>query len=104
MADRQVPTKSHTGIWVDTQTGQVVTEEPEQGKQLVPPGGEVDQRVRDDVEAARLVSGQTDDPFAEKDDTVDEQAEPVEQADDKPRRARSVQKATDADKAEKATE
>jgi hypothetical protein len=105
MADRQEPTISRTGVWVDTETGHVVESEPEQGKLLVPPGGEIDQRVRDDIAAAKLVSGQVDAPEVDEDNDGDQKADQsVEQADDKPRRGRNVQKATDADKAEKATE
>ena len=97
MADRQEPTISQTGVWIDTETGQVVESEPEQGKLLVPPGGEIDQRIRDDIAAAKLAAGQTDDdPEVEPDE-----AEPV---DEKPRRGRGVQKAAESDKSDKATE
>ena len=93
MADRQEPTISQTGVWVDTETGKVVESEPEQGKLLVPPGGELDQRVRDDIAAAKLVAGQTDDEPAD---------EP--EVEEKSTRRRGAQKATDSDKVEKATE
>lgn len=100
MADQQQPTISATGVWVDTTTGYVVESEPEAGRLIVPPGGEVDQRVLDDIAAAKLAAGQTDD-----DDTA---AEPDEDVDEKPRRGRPASKgkatADVPDGTEKATE
>lgn len=89
MADHQEPTISETGVWVDTATGKVVDSEPEAGRLLVPLGGEVDQRVLDDIAAAKLAAGQTDGPTG-----VDEPA------DEAPRRGRppgSKNKARTAD-------
>lgn len=97
MADQQQPTISETGVWVDTVTGRVVEAEPESGRLIVPPGGEVDQRVLDDIAAAKLAVGQTDDE-ADTDDEVE--------VDEKPRRGRGRAKetATVADDTDQATE
>lgn len=101
MADQQQPTISETGVWVDTDTGRVVEAEPESGRLIVPPGGEVDQRVVDEIAAAKLAAGQTDDDQAEVDDAADEA-----EVDEKPRRGRGRAKdtATVADDTDKATE
>lgn len=92
MADRQEPTISKTGVWVDLATGYVVEQEPEAGKLIVAPGGEMDQRVLDDIAAAKLAAGQPDEEPAEE-----------TEVEEKPKRGRPA-KATVADATEKATE
>jgi hypothetical protein len=47
---------SKTGKWVDNETGQVVDSEPENGKQLVAPGGEVTPQVQAAIEAAEAAA------------------------------------------------
>lgn len=96
MEDRQQPTISQTGVWIDLESGQVVESEPVSGKLLVAPGGEVDQRIRDDIAAAKLAAGQVDEP--EADDEVKD--EPQAQRG----RGRAKSKATVADDTDKATE
>jgi hypothetical protein len=45
---------SKTGIWVDTKTGKVVETQPEEGVQLVAPGGEVTDRAADLLKAGSV--------------------------------------------------
>jgi len=110
MADRQEATVSSTGVWVDTQTGQVVESEPVEGKLLVPPGGEIDQRIRDDIDSAKLAAGPVpvDDDVAEKGDDESDETETSAETEPAPaRRGRppgGKNKATVADSTEKATE
>lgn len=103
MADRQQPTISQTGVWVDTQTGQVVESEPEEGKMLVPPGGEVDQRIQDDIDAARAAAPPVDESDVIDEDEADETAD---EGDSKSRRRQTAAKGkgTVADTTTKATE
>lgn len=42
-----------TGLWVDTETNQVVDSEPVEGHLLVPKGAEMTPNVKDQVERAR---------------------------------------------------
>ncbi len=43
---------SETGVWIDQSTGQVVTDPPERGVQLVAPGGVIDDGARRAITAA----------------------------------------------------
>jgi hypothetical protein len=45
------PEKSPNGIYVDTKTGDVVYEAPEEGVQIVAPGGELDAAAKARIEA-----------------------------------------------------
>lgn len=47
------PEKSPNGVFVDTKTGDVVESEPEEGIQLVPPGGEIDPNAKVHIAVAQ---------------------------------------------------
>ena len=53
MADIEV---SKTGKWIDGKTGKVVSSEPEEGRLLCPPGGELTIPRRSAIEAAELAA------------------------------------------------
>lgn len=46
---------SKTGVWIDTRTGKTVSKQPEEGIQLVAPGGEIDARTQAALDAAKAV-------------------------------------------------
>lgn len=47
---------SKTGKWVDVQTGKVVSSQPEEGRQLVAPGGELTPDVKAAISAAEAAA------------------------------------------------
>lgn len=47
---------SETGIWIDQASGQVVTDPPERGVQLVAPGGVIDDGAARAIGAARAAA------------------------------------------------
>lgn len=51
-----MPEFSDTGVWVDLKTNEVVTEQPEEGRQLVPKGGVIDDNVKLNIEQAKVAA------------------------------------------------
>jgi hypothetical protein len=49
MAETKQPEKSEKGIYFDSKAGKVVDGPPEEGVQIVPPGGEVDADAKSDI-------------------------------------------------------
>lgn len=64
MADDQV---SKNGVFIDTKTGKVVESRPEEGIQLVPPGGTIDAAAQEAIDRAKNPEGDDD---QDKDQTV----------------------------------
>jgi hypothetical protein len=50
---------SKSGVWIDQATGQVVTDPPERGTQLVAPGYPIDDRAARVIEAAKAAAPDT---------------------------------------------
>jgi hypothetical protein len=61
MADDQV---SKNGVWIDSKTGNVVESQPEEGIQLVPAGGTIDNATQQLIDTANAAA--TDAPKTEK--------------------------------------
>jgi hypothetical protein len=57
LADDQV---SKGGVFIDTKTGQVVESQPEEGIQLVAPGGVIDDNARALIETAKATAAGED--------------------------------------------
>lgn len=54
---------SKTGVFIDAKTGKVVDSQPEEGYQLVAPGGVIDANAQAQIEAAKTAaSGETAEP------------------------------------------
>jgi hypothetical protein len=54
---------SKTGVFIDSKTGKVVNSQPEEGIQLVPPGGTIDPSTAAAIEAAKAAaSGEASEP------------------------------------------
>jgi len=51
---------SKSGVFIDNSTGKVTTSQPEEGVQLVSPGGVIDDQAARAIEVAKAAS--TDDP------------------------------------------
>lgn len=77
--------KSDTGVWVDTQTDQVVTSAPVEGVQLVPPGGELTPAVKATIERHGGVPVVADDPDPVEGPAEEEALDPDPVEEPKPR-------------------
>lgn len=54
---------SKTGVFIDSKTGKVVTSPPEEGYQIVAPGGVIDANAQAQIDAAKAAaSGQSSEP------------------------------------------
>ena len=53
---------SKTGVFIDTKTGEVVESQPEEGIQLVPPGGTIDPAAAQAIEAAKKAASGESEP------------------------------------------
>lgn len=62
---------SKSGVFIDSKSGKVVEQQPEEGIQLVPPGGTIDSATAEVIEAAKTAA-----------DNAGQSAEPVVAADD----------------------
>lgn len=47
---------SKNGVYIDSKTGKVVEKQPEEGVQLVPPGGTIDTATQGLIDAAKAAS------------------------------------------------
>lgn len=47
---------SKTGVYIDTKTGKVTDAPPEEGIQLVPPGGTIDSAAQKQIDAAEAAA------------------------------------------------
>lgn len=72
---------SRDGVFIDTKTGKVVESQPEEGIQLVPAGGTIDNAAAALIEAAKKAADGADQDQT-SDDPVDLSA--AEEADEKP--------------------
>ncbi len=57
-----MPETSKSGVWVDTRTNKVVHSQPEEGRQLVVPGGEITPAVQQVIDADRSANETTKAP------------------------------------------
>lgn len=64
---------SKNGVWIDSKTGKVVEKPPEEGTQIVPPGGTIDAAAAAAIEAAKsAAAGAGKDPVVEDLSATDE--------------------------------
>lgn len=54
---------SKTGVFIDAKTGKVVNSQPEEGYQIVPPGGVIDANAQAQIDRAKdAASGESSEP------------------------------------------
>ncbi|HEV2927543.1 MAG TPA: hypothetical protein VGW74_02535 [Propionibacteriaceae bacterium] len=56
---------SKSGVFIDAKTGKVVNSQPEEGYQIVPPGGVIDANAQAQIDAAKAAAN-PDDKAADK--------------------------------------
>jgi hypothetical protein len=91
MTTANEPEKSESGVYVDTKTNKVVESVPEEGVQLVAPGGTIDDEAKRNIEAHKAVEDYPPQSEPVQVETASDDSD-VETADDKTVTTKSVKR------------